>query len=225
LKCRQYNVKVFEIGLEDTTAFKEFIDANYELIKNHLLAVQGEMSDDIRAFLNERELTYLCNMELPLPKRNMKEFSFPVESRPTEPEEMAGRVEEREEKEEYEKGEAEAHEEMVKEEPENSVEPLQIIMTALRSGQYIEHSGDVLLTERINSGAKIAALGSVVALGKMEGDISAAGECIVVSSARKGNILFHGRRIDGEKLIHPLNLIKFSGDRITIKPIIKKEYN
>ncbi len=216
MKCRQYNVKVFEIGLEDTTAFKEFIDANYELIKNHLLAIKGEMSDDIRAFLNERELTYLCNMELPLPKRNMKEFSFPVESRPTEPEEMADRLEEREEKEE---------EEIVEEELESSAEPLQIVMTALRSGQYIEHSGDVLLTERINSGAKIAALGSVVALGKMEGDISAAGECIVVSSARKGNILFHGRRIDGEKLIHPLNLIKFSGDRITIKPIIKKEYN
>ena len=217
---------MFEIGLEDSAAFKDFIDANYELIKHHLLAVKGEMSEEIRLFLEERELKYVCNMELPLPKRNLQEFVIPVaqsgESGET-PREQEGEGEPPvPEVEQQVEPEESPEEESPEVEEAEHPEALQIVMTALRSGQYIEHNGDVLLTERVNSGAKIAALGSVVALGRMEGDISAAGECIIVTPVTKGNILFHGRRIEGEQLTHPLNLIKFSGDRITIKPIIKR---
>lgn len=205
MKCRQYNVKVFEIGLDDLTSFKDFIDANLVLIKNHLLSLKGSLDESTKQFLDERGLKYVCNMELPAPQRGVSEFCL-----------VNGTKESDEENKVVSK---------VEDEPEVfRMDPLKIVKGSLRSGQCIEHNGDVLATDRINSGAKIAAMGSVIALGKVEGDISSAGECIITTPTKKGNILFHGTRIEGEKLVFPLNLIKFDGNDIVIQPISKKEF-
>ncbi len=208
MKCRQYNVKIFEIGLDDPNSFRDFIDANLVLIKNHLLSLKGTLDETTKEFLDERGLKYVCNMELPLPGRGVNEFCLTKsdESSDSKAEESSSVI--------------------TDEEPEEfKMDPLKIVKGPLRSGQYIQHNGDVLSTDRINSGAKIAAMGSVVALGKVDGDISSAGDCIIITPTKKGNILFHGTRIDGEKLIFPLNLIRFEGDDIVIKPISKKEFN
>jgi len=57
------------------------------------------------------------------------------------------------------------------------ISPLKVLTRPLRSGQFVQHDGAILIMERINSGAKIAALGSVIALSVVEGDISSTGEC------------------------------------------------
>ncbi len=204
MKCRQYNVKVFEIGLDDLNSFRDFIDANLVLIKNHLLSLKGTLDDKTKSFLDDRGLKYVCNMELPIPQKGINEFCL---------------INNKDNKEELSTT-------ITNEEPEElKMDPLKIVKGALRSGQYIEYNGDVLSTDRINSGAKIAAMGSVIALGKVEGDISSAGDCIITTPTKKGNILFHGTRIDGEKLVFPLNLIRFEGNDIIIKPVSKKESN
>ena len=204
MKCRQYNVKVFEIGLDDLKSFRDFIDANLVLIKNHLLSLKGTLDETTKKFLDDRGLKYVCNMELPTPTKGVHEFCLIKESDSNTKDENIATISEDETE-------------------EIKMEPLKIVKGALRSGQYIEHNGDVLATGRINSGAKIAAMGSVIALGKVEGDISSAGDCIIITPTKKGNILFHGTRIDGEKLMFPLNLIKFDGNDIVIQPISKKE--
>ncbi len=205
MKCRQYNVKVFEIGLDDLTSFRDFIDANLVLIKNHLLSLKGSLDESTKQFLEERGLKYVCNMELPVPQRGINEFCLVNGEKESEEEDTDASL---------------VNNEVI----EFRMDPLKIVKGSLRSGQYIEHNGDVLATDRINSGAKIAAMGSVIALGKVEGDISSAGDCIITTPTKKGNILFHGTRIEGEKLVFPLNLIKFDGNDIVIQPISKKEF-
>jgi septum formation inhibitor MinC len=201
LKCRQYNVKVFEVGVEEPESFIEFIEANYILIKNHLLSIKGNRSEKVISYLEEKGLRYVWNMDLPLPKRGVEELSLVSSA--------------------LESGDG-AKDEATADGTE-TLEPLKIVAKALRSGQCIEHNGDVLSTDRINSGAKIAALGSVVALGKVEGDISSAGECIIITPTKRGNILFHGRKIENEKLIYPLNLIRYIGEKIVIESLEAKQ--
>ncbi len=59
MKCRQYDVKVFEITIESDKSFIDFMENNYELLKNHLLSLKGEVSKDIEDYLNDRSLSYV----------------------------------------------------------------------------------------------------------------------------------------------------------------------
>jgi predicted Zn-dependent protease len=43
-----------------------------------------------------------------------------------------------------------------------------------------------------------------------------------MTPAKKGNILFHGIKIENEKLKYPLNKITFHGNDIQIQPIVKR---
>ncbi|MBN2824691.1 MAG: hypothetical protein JXQ76_05160 [Campylobacterales bacterium] len=102
-------------------------------------------------------------------------------------------------------------------------EVCRVISEPLRSGQCIEHNGDVLITDRINSGAKIVAKGNIIALNVVNGDISSLGDFILIGNTQKSNILFHGVKIDNTLLENRLNKIEFVNDEIVIKAISKKE--
>ncbi len=264
LKCSQYNVKVFEIGIEDPETFLKFLEANRALLGQHLLSIHGEMTEEIYDFLESNSLHYVLNMTLPQAKRGVQRFRMlrsEEEAQTTEestatgsetprteetaslPKELAEVREwlrkkrgENTEK-EPEKEEAETSEEALSASDENAsgqvendeefpkAPPLKIVKQALRSGQSVRYDGSLLLTERINSGAQVAALGSVIALGPVEGNISSTGECVIVPPIRRGTLLFHGRTIENDALIHPLNKITFVDDQVVIQPINKKEFH
>ena len=212
MKSKQYNVKVFEVGIDNEESFVDFMDANYELIKNHLLSLHGNLTEKIKKYLKDNSLVYLYETTLPLPKRGVKEFFInatvtPPEDKVSEDKDNKNIPEELQEEEEDELRES----------------PLKVLSNPVRSGQFIQHNGSVLTIDRVNSGAKIAAMGSVVALGKVEGDISSLGECLIVPPVTRGNIFFHGKKIDISELIHPLNKIIYIDDEMHIKSISKKE--
>ncbi len=305
MKCRQYDVKVFEIKIENDKSFMDFMDNNYVLLKNHLISIKGEISEGVANYLENKALKYVNNMELPI-KRGvqdvciishiqeqnreiLKEQAEALKSK--EEQESSKRVfeepkiqiesedklesktqesleskeenqttattnqEELDESQNIESVELQEEIERVKEEhlsdasiedePKLSEEtkrvqisekdileksphiedfgygasPLKVITKPLRSGQFVQHDGAVLVMDRLNSGAKVVALGSVIALGVVEGDISSTGECLIIPRVRKGNIFFHGYRIDLERLVYPLNKLIFVGDRIVVQAI------
>jgi septum formation inhibitor MinC len=196
------------------------MENNYELLKNHLLSIKGDMTPKIEEYLDEKSLIYILNRNLPVKKRTSKDIC------------IVGAVEE--ESKEQEDTQAQEKRVIIKEkdiiEKTPIVEdfgyglsPLKVLTKPLRSGQVIQHDGAVLIMDRVNSGAKIAALGSVIALGIVEGDISSTGECLVIPRVKKGNIFFHGYRIDLDRLVYPLNKLIFLGDRIVVQAISKKE--
>ncbi len=220
MKCRQYDVKVFEITIENEKNFLEFMENNYELLKNHLLSLKGEMTPKIEEYLKEKGLIYILNQALPVKKRSSKDIC------------VIGAKEEQEEKtdikENKEKRVLITEKDIIEKSPivedfGYGLSPLKVLTKPLRSGQVIQHDGAVLIMERVNSGAKIAALGSVIALSIVEGDISSTGECLIIPRVKKGNIFFHGYRIDLDRLVYPLNKLVFLGDRIVVQAISKKE--
>ncbi len=204
MKCKQYTIKVIEIGIDDSKSVIEFLEINYELLKNHLLSLKGKMDNNLKSYLEEKGFRYVNNMDLP--SGRAKDITLVAPDTNTTVENTP-------------------EEEEIEELYQNMGSPLKIIKTPLRSGQYVEYDGSVLITERMNSGAKIAALGSVIALGTVEGDISSVGDCIIMPPTKRGNILFHGVKIDNETLKYPINRIMFVNDRIIIKPLSKKEIN
>jgi len=221
LKCSQYNIKVFEVGVDNPDSFLQFLEANLGLIKNHLLSIQGEINQEIINYLQENNLHYVLNMKLPTARRGVGKFKMLV------PDDGVSEVYQEDTKERVIRIEPDEEDEFdLDDTQENfgeSIPPLKIVKGPLRSGQLIEYDGSVLVMDRINSGARIAALGSVVALGKVEGDISSVGDCIIVPPMKRGSLLFHGQRIENEDLIYPLNRIYFLGNQVVIKPIKLKE--
>jgi len=308
LKCRQYDVKVFEIKIENDKSFIDFMENNYVLLKNHLLSIKGHISETISKYLADKNIKYVNNMELPI-KRGIKdaciisrieaqnralfeeageairikkemereralqnlnldmERDLAVENFPkTEPKtqnilqpnpettshsQSDLEITQKSNLEELQKSlEKENRESSFKKEKRIKIKelkkisitekdileksptiedfgygtsPLKVIVKPLRSGQFIQHDGAVLVMDRLNSGAKVVALGSVIALGVVEGDISSTGECLIIPRVKKGNIFFHGYRIELERLIYPLNKLVFIGDRIIVQAISKKE--
>lgn len=62
----------------------------------------------------------------------------------------------------------------LKREPDNSsLAPTLFLVRSLRSGQKIEHNGDVVLVGHVNGGAEIYAGGSIAVLGKLKGMVHA----------------------------------------------------
>lgn len=186
MRSNQYSIKVFETSIEDENKFITFIDANYELFKNHLIVIQGDISQKVIEYFTQKSLKYIQNFDLPKAKKMKDSFVL-------------------------------VHPEEEKE------DGCLIVSEPLRSGQYIEHNGDILITERVNSGAKVVASGNIVALNVVNGDMSSTGDFIVIGDTQKSNIIFHGVKIDNTLLENRLNKIEFNDDGIIIKAISKKE--
>jgi septum formation inhibitor MinC len=231
MQCRQYNVKVFEIGLEDPRSFLSFLEANRALLAHHLLSIHGEEDAEVLEYLEEHGFHYLFNTPLPPAKRGVEKFRMLVReeegSLPREVSEALERLKDLQEPVDAEAATASEGKETVlaDAESEEREPPLKIVRHPLRSGQFVEYGGSVLLTERMNSGAKVAALGSVIALGVVEGDISSSGECVIVPPMSRGTLLFHGTKVESVLLKYPLNKISFAGETIQIQPIKKKEFH
>ena len=188
MQSSQYSVKVFETQIEDDDdKFISFIKTNYELFKNHLILIQGDMSQDISEFLDELGLKYLNNISLPKGKKIQDNFI------------------------------------VIEDKPKIKKHRLKIINEALRSGQIIEYEGDILITDRINSGAKIVSNGNIIALNIVNGDIYCNADYIIMPQSQKANIVIAGHKINNLTLQHKLNKIEIINGVVTVTSISKKE--
>lgn len=211
MKSSQYSIKVFETDIEDEKQFISFMDANYELFKNHLISIKGSISDEIVEYLKSKNLVFVNDITLP---RSKGSRNSNIQPKPLAKEAVASKQEEpKKEASKQEKAQPKVEQK----------QPLKIIDKALRSGQTIEHNGDVLLFERINSGAKVMAEGSILALNLVDGDLVSNGDFIIIPESKKTNILFHGVMIDTILLKHKLNKIALKDNKITIESVYKKE--
>ena len=197
MKSNQYSTKVFETTIENESQFVSFMDANYELFKNHLISIKGSLSDAMIKYLNDKPLIFVNNLDLP--KAKSARASVAPKSEPKKQEALKADIK------------------------KEQKQALKIIDKPLRSGQIIDHNGDILLLERVNSGAKVIAKGSIIALNLVDGDLVSNGEFIIISNSKKSNILFHGVMIDTILLKYKLNKIALKDNKITIESVSKKE--
>lgn len=99
---------------------------------------------------------------------------------------------------------------------------LKIIDEIVRSGQDIKVQSDLLVLNRVNSGAKLQVEGNLIITGNVDGMIFCNGDFMLLKTSPKAMIVFNGVEIDGSLLQNKFNKIIFNGEEIIVTPIEKE---
>ena len=207
MKSKQYSVKVYETKVDDEAKFMAFFDANYTLFKDHLIVIEGELSQTIETYLKIKKLSYMNNVTLPKGRtRKALEEELRVE-----------------------KVERAVSQQLAEEKLEKLSSRLQNNLTVLdnmiRSGRELNIEGDLLLLNRVNSGATINTLGNLIVTKVVEGSIRCNGNFMMLTASPKANIVFHGVEVENRLLENRLNRVELKNNEIIITPVLKKETN
>ncbi len=215
MKGKQYSVKVYETTIDDEDKFISFFDANHLLFKDRLIVINGTVSTKIEEFLKEKELKYIVNIELPK-SNSRKETELEL-------------VKMQKKKEQFEENLAKENQALLEEELDRLSDRLQNNLTVLdsivRSGREISLDGDLLLLNRVNSGATLNIKGNLIVTQVVEGSIRCHGNFMMLNNSPKANIIFHDVEVDNSLLEDRLNRIELIDDEIIITPVLKKEIN
>ncbi|HHH19760.1 MAG TPA: hypothetical protein ENK86_04540 [Campylobacterales bacterium] len=202
MKNKQYSVKVFETTVDDAKKFIDFFEANHALFKDHLILLHGEVTPQVTEYLEAKGLHYLTHTTLPVGR-----------SRKALEEEMAAERIDCEINQRW----AEAEISKLSNQLQNN---LTVKDTMIRSGQELQIEGDLLLLNRINSGAMVHTTGNLIVTHQVEGAIRCDGNFMMVSASPKANIIFHGVEVDNSLLENKLNRIELKKNEIVITPVI-----
>ncbi len=207
MKSNQYSVKIYETRIDDEEKFMSFFDANYTLFKDHLIVIQGKLPKRIETYLKVKKLKYLHDFDLPK-GRSRKALESELEA---------------------EKAERAVSQQITEAKVEELSSRLQNNLTVLddmvRSGRELNIEGDLLLLNRVNSGATINALGNVIITKVVEGAIRCNGNFMMLTASPKANIIFHGVEVENNLLANKLNRVELKNNEIIITPVLKKEIN
>lgn len=102
---------------------------------------------------------------------------------------------------------------------------IRVVSKAMRSGEEIEHEGDLIVCDNVHNGARIYATGNLMIFGKCEGRIECGGDYLILRSIIGNHIIFAGQIFSDEMLQainanqEALKLIVKNGECITIKEL------
>ncbi len=204
MQSKQYSVKVYECGIDDEERFIAFFNTNYALFKDHLIVINGYLSQNIKNYLNSKSLTFINNIKLPRGRsRKALEEEFSIQKRECDIDRIIAQTEL----------------EKLSNRLQNN---LSVIDEIVRSGRVIEIDGDLLLLNRVNSGATIYTSGNLIITQLVEGSIRCDGNFMIIMASSKANIIFHGVEIDSKFLEDRLNRVELKGEEIVINPVLKR---
>jgi len=227
LKNRQYSIKVFEASVEDEGRFKSFFDMNATLFKDHLILITGGLSESIKQYLSQKSLNFIHNISLPAGRLRQETSKRKDEEYLTLQEdfkalEIENGVNQQIAKHEIEKLEAKIQ--TLGKELEIKC-TMTVLDSIIRSGQELAIEGDLLLLNRVNSGATIRTTGNLIITQVVEGAVRCDGQFMMLTVSPKANIIFNGVAVDNALLESKLNRIELKEREIFITPVIKKEIN
>ena len=207
MQSKQYSIKVYECSIDDEERFISFFNTNYALFKDHLIVINGYLSQNIKEYLKSKSLTFINNIKLPRGRsRRAIEKEFSAQKREYDIDRIIAQTE-------------------LQRLSNRLQNNLSVIDEIVRSGRVIEIDGDLLLLNRVNSGASIYTTGNLIITELVEGSIRCDGNFMIIMTSPKANVIFHGVEIDNKFLEDRLNRVELKGEEIVINPVFKKEMN
>jgi len=205
LKTKQYSVQICEVSLNDEDKFISFFDTNYNFFQNHLLLINGKMTKKVEAFLNEKRLKFILNITLPKKQtaKSLKTSDNELEKQKSF--EIQQKLENQ-----------------ILELTKNQQNDLKVLDTLVRSGQELKIDGDLLLLNRVNSGANIIVEGNLIITQIVDGSIRCNGNFMMLKASPKANILFHDVEVESSYLKDRLNRVELKNNEIIITPVLKE---
>jgi len=205
LQSNQYSVKVFECSIDNEDEFIEFFDTNYTLFKDHLIVINGEISERIMDYLNYKSLVFANNLKLPKGRtRRALEEELLAERREYNIDRFLAQME-------------------IEKLSNRLQNNLRVYNEIIRSGRELNIDGDLLLLNRVNSGANIYVSGNFIAIKLVEGFVWCNGNFMILSASSKATIIFKGVELDNSYLKGKLNRVEYKNQEIVITPVFEKE--
>lgn len=204
MRTKQYSVKVCEMALVNEDEFISFFEINYILFKDHLIVISGEMTKRVEAYLKEKKLQYLVNANLPKGQGRVA---------------IEKEIQEQKEQHQIEQEQKEQELSKLSNKLQNN---LKVRDTLVRSGQELNIDGDLLLLNRVNSGATIIINGNLIITQIVDGAIRCNGNFMMLQASPKANIVFNDIEIDNTSLNERLNKVEFINNQIVITPVLKE---
>lgn len=204
MRTKQYSVKVCEMALVNEDEFISFFEINYILFKDHLIVISGEMTKKVEAYLKEKKLQYLVNANLPKGQGRVA---------------IEKEIQEQKVQHQLEQEQKELELSKLSNKLQNN---LKVRDTLVRSGQELNIDGDLLLLNRVNSGASIIISGNLIITQIVDGAIRCNGNFMMLQASPKANIVFNDIEIDNTSLNERLNKVEFINNQIVITPVLKE---
>ncbi len=204
MRTKQYSVKVCEMALVNEDEFISFFEINYILFKDHLIVISGEMTKKVEAYLKEKKLQYLVNANLPKGQGRVA---------------IEKEIQEQKVQHQLEQEQKELELSKLSNKLQNN---LKVRDTLVRSGQELNIDGDLLLLNRVNSGASIIISGNLIITQIVDGAIRCNGNFMMLQASPKANIVFNDIEIDNSSLNERLNKVEFINNQIVITPVLKE---
>jgi len=193
MKVKQQTLKGFECEIDSTEDFIQYYSKNAPLMQGHLLILQGNVTDEIKTFLDEKNVAYINGNETALQTR--KKRSTAVLEELTTPEVI------------------------VEKSAEKSDGVSMVFHRTIRSGEAIHINENLVFFGRINSGALVESTGSIQSFGIIDGIIRSEGEFLIIKQIGLGSVVFHGEELDRTSFNGQLKLVEYKNSAIEIKDI------
>ena len=224
MKQRQFSLKVLEVEIDNENEFIEFFDTHGLLFKNHLISIKGDISDKIKLYLEEMDFKYINNITLPNGK-NVKSVDINQNDNKVDKKELEALEEKLKSQAIDCRIKLQEAQAIINELEKKANRELVVVDDMVRSGREITVDGDLLLLNRVNSGATIKTTGNLIITQVVEGAIRCDGSFMMLTVSPKANIIFNGVEVDNSLLQDKLNRIELKDNKIYITPVIKKEIN
>lgn len=210
MKTKQYSVKICEVNLTDNKSFITFFDTYYNLFKDHIIVINGELNDEIKEYLDSKELKFLVGVKLP---KNQGRKAIEEELK--------------DERIKYNLAKEQFNEELkklknIKPSYEKEKSNLKVSDSLLRSGQELNIDGDLLLLNRVNSGASINIEGNLIVTQIVDGSIRCNGNFMMIKASKKANVVFNDVEVPNQHFKDRLSRVELIDNEIVITPVLKE---
>lgn len=197
MNVRQQNIKSFDIEIEDEVEFFTYFNKNLPLLQSHLMILRGKVSNGVKVYLQNKKVAFVDANEVNISTKRAKKVEPQESVTKIEPKVQEPTVEEKE------------------------CEKSLLISRTVRSGENIEHSADITIFGRINSGAKIIGEGNVQIFGIVEGEVQSQGDYILLQGiGNSGHVVLHDEKVEPlECAKNDMTLVKLSSAGLTYKAV------
>lgn len=215
-KIQQYNLQVFFISKDnDIDELERFITKNKEMLKLYLIIVE-DLTPRLKELLEKCDIDYIKPKNQHFGKKSL------IDKNISDLKRDLAVIASDSSKDSAKKGANQAN--LMANLTANQANPTnpnatnhadsalsqiksQVFTELIRSGKEISGDSDIVVFNRVNSGANIKSSKNVFVFGKCDGNIDCRGEYMVLSKIAKGKILFQGIAITPNMLKYKLNLI------------------
>ncbi len=203
-KIDQQNIRIFHIlGDNSDDELLEFLKKSLPLFKGYLL-VFDHLSDCVKEFLDSSDVDYVKNKHLRFADNKEKTANILKKIN------VQNNIESQKNDNLY----------STSQNIDLSSVKSKFITKLVRSGERIVNNGDILVFNRVNSGAEIDSQNNICIFGECSGDVKCEGEFLILSKIIKGKVMFQGEIITPNMLKYKLNLIYKENNNLNIKDIL-----